>query len=156
VGSVAASITFSAIPATYEHLKIVLQGRGDTAAESVLMQLRFNGDTAGNYDDQRDVGKDGSTISAGSAGSTSGAIGEIVGANGGANRAGIVEIAVPYYTRTTWAKVAQSVAAAPADGARVSLNTYVFWNNTAAITSITLFPVTGNFAIGTIATLYGV
>lgn len=153
-GSVAASITFSSIPGTFEHLRVVLLGRGDTAAQGVLVQLRLNGDTGSNYTDQRDFGSAGSTGAAGSSAATSGTIGEIAAASATADRPGLVDISLPYYTRTTFDKVCQAMSA-DTSTLLVTLNAFVHWDNTAAVTSLTLLPASGNFIVGTIATLYG-
>jgi hypothetical protein len=46
LGSAAASVTFSSIPATYTDLVLICNG---TAASNTGLTLRFNGDTTSNY-----------------------------------------------------------------------------------------------------------
>jgi len=63
----ASSITFSSIPATYQHLQI----RGITAGSGVQSTLRFNSDSGSNYAAHSILG-DGSSVSAGAAASQTG------------------------------------------------------------------------------------
>src|SRR5260221_13815867 len=43
-------VTFSSIPATYNHLRVIVMGRGTESAASTALILTFNNDTATNYD----------------------------------------------------------------------------------------------------------
>src|SRR5258706_674206 len=45
-----ASVTYSSIPATWRDIRVVVRGRGDTAAVNSNLLLQFNGDTGANYD----------------------------------------------------------------------------------------------------------
>ena len=155
-GSVAASITFSSIPATYKHLLILLSGQCDNAAEQNLL-MRFNGDTGANYHWQLMQGSGATAAASSSASQTAIIPGSVLG-SAHTNRAGSSYIFIPEYTGTTWHKNSLS------QGGRIkndTANDFIFqtffghWKSTAAITSITLLPATGNFQIGSIATLYG-
>src|SRR5262245_15181751 len=46
----AATIDFSAIPATYRHLALIFRGRCDSAGNEQPAGLRFNGDASAIYD----------------------------------------------------------------------------------------------------------
>ena len=60
----AASVTFSSVPATYEHLQLRINAKTDyTVATPSFGAIRFNGDTGSNYSAHRMIGAD-STISA--------------------------------------------------------------------------------------------
>jgi hypothetical protein len=49
LSSSAASVTFSAIPATFTDLVLKVNARGSDTGNYLSIQLRFNGDTATNY-----------------------------------------------------------------------------------------------------------
>jgi hypothetical protein len=50
LGADTATVTFSSIPGDFTHLRMTVMARSTTAAGSDSLFLRFNGDTAGNYD----------------------------------------------------------------------------------------------------------
>jgi hypothetical protein len=47
----ATTITFSSIPATYQHLQIRVLARTNRSAGVDIMSMRMNGDTGNNYSD---------------------------------------------------------------------------------------------------------
>jgi hypothetical protein len=49
----ATTITFSSIPNTYRHLRLVAMGRMNAATTEDYVYIRFNGDTGSNYDEVR-------------------------------------------------------------------------------------------------------
>jgi hypothetical protein len=51
-GVSAASIDVTGIIAGYAHLRLVLQARGDAAVTTTSLLVRFNNDSAANYDSQ--------------------------------------------------------------------------------------------------------
>ena len=53
VAIAAANIDFTAIPATYNHLRLVMAGRGTNAATNEAAYLTFNADGGANYDRER-------------------------------------------------------------------------------------------------------
>lgn len=155
----AATITFSSIPATYKELRVILQGRGDTAASAVNVSLRFNADTGANYDRQFFQGN----VSAASAGEsfaqTSAQVGTLSAATSPANAAGQIAIEIPNYTGAVFQKTAEArtgFKSSTASGGLLMQDSSIFWRNTAAITQIDLIASAGNFIIGTRATLYGI
>src|SRR5258706_1460702 len=52
-----ASVTYSSIPATWRDIRVVVRGRGDTAAVNSNLLLQFNGDTGANYHEQHVLGQ---------------------------------------------------------------------------------------------------
>lgn len=49
LGASAASVTFSSVPTTFNHLLLACFARSDSVATDVNLQLRLNGDAASNY-----------------------------------------------------------------------------------------------------------
>lgn len=152
----AASITFSAIPGTYKDLVIVFMGRMDNGTDEDVY-MTANGDSGANYCQQYFGASN--TTPAQANGCSSNATPVVVtipGSGALANMPGVAEIRVIAYANTTFNKMAMS-----SNFWRGTTTSEFFlgwqWNNTSAITSLTLTPVTGgrSFITGTTATLYG-
>jgi hypothetical protein len=151
-----AAITFSAIPAIYEDLLLILEGRSTNAGAEVRAQ--FNGDTAANYDFTREN-------RFGTASGIAAAYIETASlppSTMTANYPSGVNIEIPGYARTAFYKMLRArseTATSVAAAGLFSQSTQGWWRNTAAITAINLFLQTGatvgNFVAGTVATLYG-
>ena len=165
LAAAASSVTFSSIPGTYNHLKLVILARSTAAANNdAAMLMQFNGDTTSNYDNA-EFGNSNTSVGA----SLSNRVAYYIGAAGSgipANTmaAGVfaaIEIIIPLYSGTTLEKTAKANGAwagyqtsSTAGGAFLGS---CVWKNTAAITSIVFSPFTGpNFAIGSAFYLYGV
>jgi hypothetical protein len=155
-----ATIAFSSIPQTYRALQLDIHGRGDTAAGSTTVSLQFNGDTGTNYDREFGQTSGSSALNGGEVVSgTSMAVANIPAATASSNMAGGVRIIIPNYALTTfdknvWAHGGFQIGTS-------SGNTYMvlmagLWRSTAAITSILLFPASGNFVQNSVCSLYGV
>lgn len=149
LGSAAATITFSSIPATYTDLRATLVCPGGTF---LSIRIRFNSDTGTNYSITQLYGNGTSATSvrstsvanlyfmdaASSAQPTFGAF-DVFSYAGSTNKTVLLESS-------------EDTNGGGTVGRRVGL-----WRNTAAITTITLLENTGaNFPIGTTATLYGI
>lgn len=145
------SVTFSAIPATFNSLRILINGRM-TAAGGVA--LRFNNDTGNNYGwaAQEYRGGTGPTRLDNSSVATS-SISVCAGSDLGPMTAAID---IPGYVDTTFAKALVSshfyVSTEPSVRIRQSGG---WWNSTAAINRIDLGLI-ANMAIGTRVTILGV
>jgi len=145
----AASVTFSAIAATYTDLVIITNGGSSTSAD---LHIQLNGDTATNYSRTVLTGN-------GSAASSSrqSAVNYIRVDNEGVlntafpNQNAIINIM--NYSNATTFKTVISRANNAATGTDASVG---LWRNTAAITSVVLFPNVGTFTNGTTLTLYGI
>ncbi len=156
--AVAATIDFTAIPATYKHLVVTLTARADGAYPDTDIYLTFNGDTGANYDDQY-LSSTGTT--GGNSSTLAGAhirAGLTAGANAPAGVYAETTIDVLNYANTTPRKTvsAKTYDHGSDTGAGFMIEEAGQWRSTAAITRLTLTPGSGNFAAGTVATLYGV
>jgi hypothetical protein len=151
LGSAASSITFSSIPATYTDLRVVWTGT--STVNTVSLFMRFNADTGTNYSNTLLYG-DGST--AGSFRNTSITYGSLL-------PAGSISTTVPTFatadifsyagnTFKTWLDTGQD----DRNGSGNVSRSVGLWRSTSAITEVLLRPSSGNFAIGTTATLYGI
>jgi hypothetical protein len=141
-----ASVTFSAIPATYTDLVLVFNG---TAASTEAMELRFNSDTATNYSATRVLGESASAIS--NRTSTSDVM--LVGNLYTTQTVNIIQV-MNYANATTFKTVlCRSNNAATQISVRVGL-----WRKTPeAITTILVRPGGAvNFSTGGVFTLYGI
>jgi hypothetical protein len=145
-----ASITLSSIPATYLNLKLVIQDYLP-ATDGQFLRMQFNGDSGTRY-----LFNPSSTVPAASAFGTT--YFNIANRNDNAVANSLVSVDIPDYTNTVTWKTMQSnfvsVDFTTTTSANLGINIGVY-NQTAAISSITLFPETGNFTSGT-ALLYGV
>ena len=149
------TITFSAIPGTYQTLKIMLMGR-DTAAgtSDAEAHVQLNGDsTSANYTSESFtgfVGGGGNT-----AASSAGGPGPLApGVSGNANSIGISEITIVGYAQTSFYKPVQTLTTGQGATYIVRVSSFI-WKSTAAITSIVITSPTTAWATGSFATLYG-
>jgi hypothetical protein len=150
----AASITFSSIVGTYTDLLLKWSIRGDAGSISRSIQLTFNGSTT-SYS-SRYLQGDGSAASSGTGGSSNIYAGESTAFNATANTFANQELYIPNYASSNSKSVSvDSVSETNATTIYASL-TAGLWSNSAAITSITLTPQTGNLVQYSTAYLYGI
>jgi len=154
------SVTFSSIPGTYRDLLVVVTGRSTVSALNADVAIRFNGDTGSNYDHILQAQNNTGVAGGAAVTQTFGRMGWLVGATGPANLRSSGKITIYDYASTTfykqWSSEEQYLRQGTTAGS-VFAGSYVGdWRSTAAITSITVFPDSGNFVDGTVATLYGV
>jgi hypothetical protein len=149
LGSSAASVTFSSIPATYRDLILVSSIRSASGATITTVGFRLNGDTGSNYSYVFMQGT-GSSTGSGSGTLTSGIAAQ-------AENSTLSSFAVSVanfmdYSATDKHKTVLTRANSP------SANTQAWasrWANTAAVTSIVLVP-DFSFVAGSTFNLYGV
>jgi hypothetical protein len=153
----AASVTFDNLPTSgYTDLKIVTSARGDSANVYNYCRIRFNGDTGSNYNMQilyGDNGVAGSTPASG----TSITGGLYAGSSSTTNTFSNSEWYIPNYRGSTQKSL--SIDAVSENNSSTSSNGYLTaasWTGTAAITSATLLPNSGNFVANSTFSLYGV
>jgi hypothetical protein len=158
------SITFSSIPQTYTHLQIrgVAQGNSPSV-NSETFRIQLNGDTAANY-------------------STHGPYGSSYSGSGGVGTTGVINAAsataisafdfprdnssyfapivydILNYTNTSIYKTVRSIAGTDMNQTGYSwLGIYSgLWLNTAAVTSVRVFPNADSWKANTKFTLYGI
>lgn len=155
LGASAASVTFSTIPGTYKDLIVVGQARSSIAATADTLRLQLNGDTAANYDYERE-----NRFGAGDAANAAAFI-DVVGVAGStapANVADTFEIVIVNYAGTTFHKMVRAyseVMTAASSGGLFRQTVSGRWRSTAAVTSVTILSPADNLVAGSIFTLYG-
>ena len=151
VSGSASSITFSSIPSTYTDLRLVWVGTNSVA--DVNFFSRLNGDTATNYSYTRLYG-DGSA-----AGSSSGSNQSFILP---AQVSGISSTIPEMYTMDFFSyagstyKTILCTGSENRNGSGSVVQSVNLWRSTSAITTILLYPSSGNFNAGTTATIYGI
>jgi hypothetical protein len=157
-GSPTATVSFSSIPNTYNHLVIMEQAASSqSGADDVYMQ--FNGDTGTNYTRQFINGTGTTTSSGQNVGVQKAAITNVPGTGAPANNGDGATITIYNYAGTTFLKTAISTHMDIAGSATSNIDMGISafqWNSTAAITSVLLGPSGGNFITGSTFTIYGV
>jgi hypothetical protein len=150
LGSAASSITFSSIPSTYTDLRVTITGLSTT--NNVNMCVRFNGDTGSNYSYTQLYGNSSSASSGNSVSQTTMYL-----------SAGALYTATPTfysfdtfsYTGSTY-KTSLTTESGDTNGSGYVNRQVCLWRSTSAITTILLYPSSGNFATGFTATLWGI
>lgn len=154
LGADAASITFSNIPQTYRHLMLVCNGR--SAGARIDIGIRFNGDSAGNYDYQLLQAAAGSVAASEGLAQTAGRLGTLPG-SGSPN--GEVDAIIAHYAAAVLQKSSRShcIEKEGAASGQVSVRYQgAFWRNAAPITSVTVTTLgAASLQSGFIGTLYG-
>ena len=153
LASTAASITFSSIPATYSALILYMTVKSARIDYYDNMYLRFNNDTAGNYNDQLQ----------GTSATSLGAFTINAASNFMSSMFSYHQVQIPQYASTAMHKLAvwthnpnfngSSSAWSPAVATGGFANV---WKNTNAVNRIDLFCYTGPFAVSTSVQLYGI
>lgn len=159
-GSVA-SVTFDLTDyQQFRHLLLVANARTDVASGIDVLNIRFNADAAGNYDNIYVLGTNSITLSAYSGGATS--INAIYtgGSLATANNFGGGFTLFNNYSNVLFRKTTMSLSVNMSNQTAANARIITYggaWRNTAAITSILLFPGTGpNFVANSTFALYGI
>jgi hypothetical protein len=148
-----ASVTLSSIPATYNNLQLIIRNY-KPATDNTLLRLRINSDSGTRY---RGLNTD-NAANAGSTETFSNSSIAICGNNDDTVATGLSIVNIYDYTNAVSWKVLDftSIAVDPTTVTELkAFNGVGYFNQTAAITSLDLFPTSGNFTSGT-ALLYGV
>ncbi len=154
-------IEFASIPTTYSHLQVRVSGRSTGAYTYSSCYLRYNSDT-GNYYTYHSLFGDGASVQSygrGLAGDTIVVAQNITGATAASGNFGTVIVDILDYSNTNKYKVTRSLGGYDNNGSGTPIGTISMnsssWNNTSAITNIKLY-TDGDFASGTVASLYGI
>ena len=143
-----AEVVLSSLPLTYTNLRLVTENFLP-ATDNASIRMRFNADTNTRYQAEVYIYNDNNTFNATSI--------KVCQGNDNAVSGGITVTDIYNYTASTW-KVAETRGNTVNSTTTTNSNWtwYLgFYNQTTAITSITLFPSSGNFTSGTVK-LYGV
>lgn len=157
LGAAAASVDITPIVATYAHLRIEIVARGDTAATATAVVIRYNNDSAANYDHQIMGMSNATAIGIEALAGTSAWVGYMPAATAPANASSNIEVVVAGYAGTTFQKAATSACSLKTTVATGGLTTYAnahWWRSTAAINRVTLLANAGNFVAGSRVTIY--
>jgi hypothetical protein len=151
LGSAATEIVFSSIPATYTDLRLIVTG---THSVTTYLRFRFNGDTATNYSVVQLYGN-------GSGSASAGVLNSVTSLATGANVQ--QSTTIPYFISLDLFSYAGSnnktslcLVSNDLNGTGETAAVTGLYRSTVAITSLTIFPFSGNLNAGTIATLYGI
>jgi hypothetical protein len=151
------TLEFTSIPSTYTHLQIRMLTRSTRSATSSNIYIGFNSDTTtGNYNGHMLQGDGSSASASGKIGSTTSFMSATSAAS---NTSGIfsgVVIDVLDYANTSKYKTSRGLSGYDANGSGLIYLASGLWMNTNAVTSIQITDPLGNFASGSVATLYGI
>lgn len=160
--STAATVTFSGIPSSLRTITVRWTTRGDTAATTTSLLMRVNGDSTSNYFGNVTQVQNVTTANGTFIGTTSLQMGSIFAATSGANQFTVGEVTIPGWDGSSWAtphaKLNGVGRFAMYDTAANSfVGSFGFLYNVGGpYTSLTLFPLAGNFVAGSEFTLEGV
>jgi hypothetical protein len=153
VPSAQANIDFTSIPSTYTDLYVALSGRSTRSAASDFAQIQFNGSTA-NLSGRYAIGE--GTVSSFTDTSV---YAYIPAANATASTFGNATYYIPNYISSSNKSISvDSVGEnnSGTSGAYTLVMVAGLWSNSAAITSIRLVNINGNFVANSTAYLYGI
>lgn len=159
LGSAAASFDFTSIPAHWSHLMVVLYGRGDTAATSTSLYVRFNNDSGSNYDALGVNVKHSGVVSSGETVAGSQILASaIAAANAPASAFDCAVMFIPHYAGTTGHKCVTSYGSLKLAASTGNLFQQLgpgWWRSTAAINRVTVLSSAGNFVADSRCSIYG-
>jgi len=148
-----ASISFTSIPSTYTDLVVRMSGRSNRSATFDNLNIGFNGSTS-NFSGRVLVGYGNSGTESGTA---TGLIASINSATSTSNTFTSVDVYIPNYASNNNKSFSADAVNENNDGFAVAFLGAGLWSNSAAITSVQLYPVNGTgFVEHTTAYLYGI
>jgi hypothetical protein len=138
------SVDFTSIPGTYTHLQIRAIARSSTAGDQDGVAIRFNSDTASNYNYHYMYGIGESTpFSNAATNTTQGFVMYIAGDTASANIFGAGVFDILDYANTNKYKTVRSLTGEDRNGAGDMWTFSSLWRSTSAITSISLYSING-------------
>lgn len=152
-------VVFSGFPSTYDDLIVVMTARSDKSGASFDdLRMQLNGDTGGNYDSQAAESNGSGIFGVANSGATELNIGWLPATTAPANTSNNCEILIPHYSRTGFEKTIlgrTSLKLSNSTSGTFSRTGGGWWRDPDPVTSIRLYPLTSNFADGSVITLYG-
>ncbi len=151
-----ATVSFTSIPSTYQHLQLRLIGRGNRAATVSTLRATVNSDTGTNYAQHNLIG-DGATATVGGAASGSNFdIAKVSGATATASVFGVAIVDFHDYASTTKNKTIRTMAGVDLNGSGEIQLRSALWMNSSAINRIDIVNQTSNIIAGSTFALYGI
>ena len=157
----AASVTFSSIPQTYEHLQLRVSSHDSYDASYDILYARFNSDSGTNYGYHKMEGYATSTNAGGNTGQTYVWLGAAEGSYGATltTTYGGLIVDILDYANTNKNTTTQSISGVvDPRPTNVVMFSSGLWDDTSAVTQIDLYGILsagGGFVRGTTFTLYG-
>lgn len=149
--------TVGALPTSFAHMLAIVYARDDTAtAGNQAGLLRFNNDSAANYDRQNAIASAASQTDTEGLAATS-LVYDYTGGGGGANLFGASAIFIPNYANTSNNKVAFLLSGSKYGTSSGNLLTSLragFWRSNSAITRVSIAPASSNLAAGSRLSVY--
>ena len=158
VGSGGSStLDFTSIPSTYTDLQLLISARSSDAVFLRGMLYKLNSNSSSIYSYRELYGFNTTAGSFSETNISNGFMGQMPGTSGTSNTFGSSLLYIPNYTGNT----NKSLSIDNVTEINSALNWQNdliagLWANTSAITGIQIYPVSGNFAQYTTATLYGI
>lgn len=158
-GAVGSFDFLNPLPTGFAHLEIIWVARETGVVAVDFLNLRFNNDSAANYYRERTSSAGAVVSGTENIGITSGEVGDIPGASvADAAMAGSGRILIPNYGGSIFKKEAHG-SGGHSQGLTTGLETqfshFVLWNNSAAISRITMLVGTGLYVSGSKFWIYG-
>ncbi len=151
------TITFSSIPSTYTHLQIRYIGRVTNSDTADNIFVQFNSDTGSNYAWHYLEGDGASTAASGSSSQSKILSGRVSAATAAADVMGVGVIDILDYANANKYKTLRTLTGQDRNGGGVSVMTSGLWQNTAAVSTITITNGSAtNFTTATSFALYGI
>ena len=156
-GGGSASISFTSIPGTYTHLQVRFMARGTATAAGVGLRERLNSDTSASYSSHQLYGSGASVAATGGGSQSEMEIGGMTGATAGSNIFGVGVLDILDYSSTDKYKTLRLLDGRDVNGS----GGYIFfesgsWQNTNAVTTVQIYPASGNFEQYSQFALYGI
>jgi hypothetical protein len=152
-------VTFSSISSAYRHLRVTAVIRGTNVSTSITIAITLNNDTGANYDRQNFQGSNASASASVSTGQTALVSLSQPAASATSNFAGAIDLMVYDYKGTTFQKIceATNLYRDQSAGAGMAIQKLMAaWRSTSAVNRIDLTCSAGNYAAGTVISLYGI
>jgi len=160
IASNTATVTFSSIPSTYQHLQVRIMSRCTRAAANGNLNIQLNSDTGANYASHELSGDGATALATGATAQTAPSISRSPGTSVTANIFAGTIIDIHDYASTTKYKTLRSFYGYDNNSGSVIGNVgmrSVLWLNTAAINTLTFTSASSSsFTSGSVFSLYGI
>lgn len=151
----AAAITI-AIPSGFNHLRGVVTGRQDSGSGGAFAFIQFNGDAGANYTYETFVAQTSTATAANSGGAENGIrVAVLPGSGDSANYFGTAEFVIGNCSSSVYKPLSASYTGALSLTNAATGTAGGIWQSTAAITSVSFMPFTGNLVAGSSMSIYG-